>query len=117
MAVDNGVFNAESFKYKAPLVRKTAYAAAGNSFVKKTKIFVQLKYLSNIWRSLEVPLINCKTHLELNCTEECILSSAGDSEKFKIADTKLHVPIATLTTKDNLNLAKQLSFEFKRSVY
>ena len=64
-----------------------------------------------------MPLINCKIHLELNWIEDCILSSAGDSAKFKITDAKLHVPIVTLSTKDNVNLTKQLSNGFKRSIY
>ena len=81
------------------------------------KIIVPLKYLSNFWRSLEMPLINSKIHLELNWIEDCILSSAGNSAKFKITDAKLHVPIVTLSTKDNVNLTKQLSDGFKRSVY
>ena len=71
-----------------------------NNYVKNIKIVVPLKYLSNFWRSLEIYLINCKIHLELNWIEDCILSNAGDSAKFKITDTKLHVPIVTLTTKD-----------------
>ena len=58
--------NSEPFKYKAALVGKSAYHNKGNSFVKDTKIVVPLKYLSNFWRSLEMPLINCKVHLELN---------------------------------------------------
>ena len=48
--------------------------------------------------------------------EDCILSSAGDSTKFKITDANIHVPIVTLSTKGNVNLTKQLSNEFKRSV-
>ena len=64
-----------------------------------------------------MPLINCKIYLELNWMEGCILSSAGDSAKFKITDAKLHVPIVSLSTNDNVNLTKQLSNEFKRSVY
>ena len=47
----------------------------------------------------------------------CILSSAGNSANFAIADAKLHVPIVTLPTKDSANLAKQLNERFKRSVY
>ena len=54
-----------------------------------------LKYLSKFWRLLEIPLINCKIHFELNWIEDCILSSAGVSAKSKITDTKLHVPIVT----------------------
>ena len=45
-------------------------------------------------------VVNCKVFLELNLTEDCILSSAGNSAKFAIADTKLHVPIVTVSTKD-----------------
>ena len=52
-------------------------------------------------------LIKCKIHLELNWIEDCILSSAGDSAKFKIMDAKLHVPIVTLSIKDNVNLTLQ----------
>ena len=62
-------------------------------------------------------LINCKIPLELNWIVDCILSSAGDSANFKITDAKLHVPIVTLSTKDNVNLTRQLSNGFKRSVY
>ena len=36
---------------------------------------------------------------------------------FKITSTKLYVPIVTLSTKDNVNLTKQLNERFKRSVY
>ena len=45
------------------------------------------------------------------------MSSAGDTAIFAITDTKLHVPIVTLSTKDSTNLAKQLNDGFNRSVY
>ena len=64
-----------------------------------------------------MPLINCKIYLELNWIEDCILSSVGSSSKFKITDAKLHVPIVTLSSKDNVNLTKQLRDGFKRPVY
>ena len=109
---DLTIDNSQSFKYKAALLGKTANAVNNtNSSVKDAKIVVPLKYLSNFWRSLEMPLINCKVHLELNWIEDCILS------KFEIANAKLHVPIITLSTKDIVNLTKQLSEGFKRSVY
>ena len=62
-------------------------------------------------------LINCKVYLELNLIEDYILSSRGNSAKFKIVDAKLHVPIVTLSTKDSANLTKQLNEGFKRSAY
>ena len=45
------------------------------------------------------------------------MSSIGGSEKCKITDAKLHVLIVTLSTTDNVNLTKQWSERFKRSVY
>ena len=64
-----------------------------------------------------MPLISCENYLEWNWIEDCILSRDGDSAKFKIKDAKLHVPIVTLSTKDNVSLTKQLNDGFKRSVY
>ena len=110
--------NSQSYKQKAALLGKTADAVDNtNSSVKEAKIVVPLKYLSNFWRSSEMPLINCKIYVELNWIEDFILSSAGDTAKFAITDTKLHVPIASLSTKESANLANQLNEGFKRFVY
>ena len=98
--VDLTIDNSQSFKYKANLLRKTANHNDGKSSVKDAKIVIPLKYLSNFWRSLEMSLINSKVYLELNWIKDCILSSPGDSAKFEITDAKLHVPIATLPTKE-----------------
>ena len=115
---DLTIDNSQSFRYKAALVVKTKDAVDNaNSSIKNTKTVVPLKYLSNSWRSLEIPLINCKVYFELNCIEDCILSTAGNSAKFKITDAKLHIPIVTLSTKDSANLTKKLSKGFRRSVY
>ena len=48
------------------------------------KIVVTLKYLSNFRRLLEIPLMNCKIHLDLNFVEGCVLSNAGYFAKFKM---------------------------------
>ena len=88
-----------------------------NSSAKNTKIVVPLKYLSNFQRSLQMPLINCKIHLELSWIENYILASDGDYTEFKITNAKLYVPIVTLSAKDNVNLTKQLSDGLKRSIY
>ena len=64
---DLTIDNSQSFKYKAALIGKTANAVNNtNSSVKNTKIVVPLNYLSNFRRSLQMQLINCKIHLELN---------------------------------------------------
>ena len=56
-----------------------------------------------------MPLINCKSHLEMNWTKNCVMPDIDDDIKFKITNTKLYVPIATLSTKDNVGLIKQLT--------
>ena len=107
--------NAPSFKYKASIIGNT-----GNNGTKNVlKIALPLKYLSHFWRSLEMPLINCKVELSLNWIENCVLITAANANKatFKITDTKLYVPIVTLSAEDNAKLSKLLSEGFKRTVY
>ena len=99
--------NSSSFKYKSSFITN------GNG----VKIVVTLKYLSNFWRSLEMPLINSKIELSLKWYESCILSSAGTAATFAITDTKFYVPVVTLNIEDNAKLSKLLSKGFKRSVY
>ena len=67
------------------------------------KIAVPLKYLNNFWRSLEMPLINCKIELSLKWIKNCILSSSRTAAIFTITNTKLCLPIVTLKTEDNTN--------------
>ena len=109
---DLSINNSTLFKYKAAVSGETANHNNGKSSVKYTKIAVRLKCLSNFWRSLEMPLINCKVHLKLMRIEDCILSSTGNSAKFGIKDANLKVPIVSA---NSINLTKQLSKGFKRS--
>ena len=85
------------------------------------KLIVPLKYISNFFRSLEMPLVNCKIDLELTCHKDCMISSvnaaAVQAVSNMITNTKLYVPVVTLPTKDNNNLTKQLNDGFKRSIY
>ena len=88
-----------SFKYKSSYFK--ALTADDNGVFEDVKIAAPLKYLSNFWRSLEMPLINCKIHLELNWSKDCVTSTIADAT-FKIINTKLYVPIVTLSSKDNV---------------
>ena len=107
--------NALSFKYKAGLITDTEADGTKNG----VKIAVPLKYLSNFWKSLKMPSIDCKFELSLKWIENCELTTAtidadadatgADSATFKITDAKLYVPIVTLSIEDNAKLAKQLS--------
>ena len=60
-------------KYKSSLFK--TLTDADNGVFKNVKIAVPLKYLNNFWKSLEIPLINCKIHLELNWTKNCVISN------------------------------------------
>ena len=103
-----------SFKHKQQITRQT-----GNNRTKDVEIMVSLKYLSNFWRTFQMPLINCEISLILTWSKNCFLvaSTAVNQEpKFTITDTKLYVPVATLSTQDNVKLLKQLESDFKRTI-
>ena len=61
--------------------------------------------------------VNCKSHLELNWTKNCTMSSIAGATTFKIRSTKFSIPIITFSAKDNVNLTTQLNKGFKRPVY
>ena len=75
-----------SFKFKQEITEQT-----GNGGTKNVEIMVQLKYLSNFWRTLEM-LINCDISLQLRWSKSCILeagTAASQNPTFQIDDTKL----------------------------
>ena len=76
---------------------------------------VSLKYLSNFWRTLEMPLINCEVNPILTWSSTCVINSTG-AGKFEITDTKLYVPVVTLSTQENTKLLQQLKSSFKRVI-
>ena len=104
--------NSESFKSKVKITGNTP--ADGN--MKNVEIIVPLKYLSNFWRTLEMSLINCEVNLILTWSKDCVISSAAGETKFKITDTKLYVPVVTLSTQDNAKLLQQLKSGFKITI-
>ena len=61
-------------------------------------------------------LINCKINLILIWSEDCVISSATGEKKFKITDTKIYVPVVTLSIQDNAKLLQQLKSGFKRTI-
>ena len=99
--------NAPSFKYKASIIGNTE----NNGIKNGVKTAVPLKYLGNFWRSLEMPLIKCKVEISSNWIKNCVLTTADNASKttFEITDTKLYVPIVTLSAEDNAKLSKLLT--------
>ena len=108
-----------SFKYKVNLLGNIAAGDPDNAHVGRlnVKIVVPLKYLSNFFRSLEIPLINSKIKLNLIWKKECVLSTAADDAVFIIIDTKLYVPVVTLSKEDNKDFIEQQNKSFQRSIY
>ena len=79
---------------------------------------VPLKYLSNFWRTHEMPLINCKIELVLDWSANCFIISTNTANQiptFAITETNLYVPVVTLSTQDNSKLFPQLKYGFKRA--
>ena len=125
--------NTSSLVYKSKLISGTddnnvnnvklvvTLKYVSNSFRSLEMPLVTLIYVSNSLRSLEMPLVNCKIDLELTWHKDCMISSvnaaAGQVVSFMITNTKLYIPVVTLSTKDNINLTKKLNDGFKRTIY
>ena len=92
--------DSKSFKSKEAITGKTL--VGGNT--KNVEIIVPLKYLSNFWRTLEMPLINCEVNLILTWSKDCVITNSEGEAKFAITETKLYVPVVTLSTQDNAKL-------------
>ena len=116
------------WQFKRDKIGEDAYLTVDNSSLYKyksglftnrndAKIAVPLKYLSNFWRSLEIPLINCKVEFSLVWNENYILTSLDGNTAFTITDAKVYVPVVILSIENNSKLTKLLNNGFKRSVY
>ena len=104
----------DSFNFKVKITGQTE-----NDGTEDVKIMVPLKYLSNFWRTLEMPLINCEINLMLTCSANCVIISTNDNGQnatFAITDTQLYVPVITLSQQDNAKLLQQLKSGFKRVI-
>ena len=104
-----------SFKYKVKLLSNPVLD--GNIAKRSVKVVVPLKYLSNFFRSLEMFLINCKIKSNLTWKKECVLSTDAGDAVFIINDTKMYVPVVTLSKEDNKDFIEQQNKGFQRSIY
>ena len=119
--------NSEYFKYKKSIVGKTP---EDNDSLTKAEVVIPLKYLRNFWRSLNIPLIHCEVELNLTWSKNCVLTDmttkdaedddsaivAPSGAKYEIADTKLYVPVVTLSKENDRKLLDQLKTGFKRII-
>ena len=63
-----------------------------------------------------MPLINCEVNLILTWSKDCVITNSTGAGKFKITETKLYVPVVTLSTQDNAKLLQQLKSGFRRTI-
>ena len=101
----------DPFNFKLKITGKT-----GNGGTKDVEIMVPLKYLSNFWRTLEMSLINCEVNLILTWSSKYVLIATVNPNQNAITDTKLYVPVVTLSTQENTKFIQQLKSGFKRII-
>ena len=137
------VVNSKAFKYKNKIIGNTynvnstiAPAAGGardanpnhdanNPGKKSIELVIPLKYLANIWRALNIPLISCEVSLELKWNKNCVITSikreinldGGNTEAstdatLAINDCKLYIPVVTLSKDDEIKLLTNLKSGF-----
>ena len=63
-----------------------------------------------------MPLINCEVNLIFTWSKDCVITNSTSEGKFAITETKLYVPVVTLSTKDNERLLQQLKSGFKKQL-
>ena len=110
----DGANATDLFNFKAKITGQTD----NNGRIENVEIMVPLKYIINFWRALETPLINCEINLTLAWCANCVISYTNVADQnpiFEIIETKLYVPVVTLSTKDNAKLLRKLKSGFKRT--
>ena len=131
-AISISIRNSKSFDYKTKIVGSLA---AGELEKDDVEIATPLKYLGNLWRSLDIPLINCEIILILSWYEKCVLvgkalrnapdpqpnppiaaTESPTSAKFEITDCKLYVPVVTLSAENDDKLLEQLKSGFRLTI-
>ena len=111
----NGANATDSFNFKAKITGQTD----DDGEINNVEIMFPLKYLSNFWRTLEMPLINCEVELILTWSAGCVIiytDVANQNPTFTITETSLYVPVVTLSTQDNAKLLTQLKSGFERAI-
>ena len=63
-----------------------------------------------------MPLINCEVNLILTWSNNCVNTNSRGEGKFAKTETKIYVPVVTLSTKDNEKLLQQLKSNFKKTI-
>ena len=93
--ITHSILNSESFDYKASFMENGV--THDNLTKNDVKVVVPLKHLSNFWRSLNIPLINCEVELILTWSKNCVL--ADMTRRNAQGNNPAIVPPAEITLK------------------
>ena len=81
-------------KFKSSIADNT-----NNYSIENVKIVVRQTYSSNVYKTIEIPLINCVVTLDLNWSEKCVICEANRATTFAKTSEKFYVPLVTLQLK------------------
>ena len=130
------VVNSNTFKYKNKIIGNTYNVNAGadgydinKNGTQEVELAIPLKYLGNLWRALNIPLISCEVSLNLKWDKNCVITcleqrdigggnrdNAPTGATLSITDCKLYVPAVTLSKDDEIKLLTNLKSGFKREI-
>ena len=129
MINNNKTTTSKSFKCKTKIIENASRINA--------EVAVPQEYLSNFWRSVFLPLINCEAEAELRLERNCIISeisrtftvvdgnankvayemtSQTTSSQFQINNAKVYVPVVTLSNKNNMDFWENIKQVFKKTI-
>ena len=128
--ITHSTLNSKSFDYKVNFMEN----GVTHNNLTKNNVVVPLKHLSNFWKSLNIPLIHCEVELILTWFKNCVLIDKltreadydadpnvykidnPENATFKTTDSKLFVPVVTLSKENDIKLLKQLKSGLKRTI-
>ena len=135
---DNTV-NSNTFRYKNKITGNTYNVAAGaedyiinKNGTQNIELAIPLKYLGNVWRALNMPLISCEVSLESKWNKSCVITSlerrqvdagppivrdkAPTGATLAINYCKLYIPVVALSKNEEIKLLTNLKSGFTREI-
>ena len=130
---NNKITASKSLEYKTKLKRSTP----NNDNTLDVEVVAPLKHLSNLWRSLDLSLINCEIELHLSWTKElqylkylvipripwnqdAIIAPVQEVQEipttaaiFQINNANLYAPVVTFSIDDNIKFLQNISKDLK----
>ena len=124
--VDDNAADGKPFNHKTKIVGKTPQRPANEGDANRSpvptlnvEITIPLKHLSNFWKSLDLPLIDCELQLDLSWKKDCVLMEQNNNitgTNFMITNTKRYFPFVTLSINHNIKFLEKIKQGFKRAI-